>query len=190
MEAVPNRYNPLYARYIHFTLLGSGGSRTSLGDPAGLAACLAAWLAWLPGCLAAWLAWLPGWPWLFGCGHLGAPPAPVVGPRAPELNFEAVPNRYNPLYARYIHFTLLGSGGSRTSLGDPAGLAACLAAGLAWLAWLPGWPGCLAGLAAWPDRLLGNSARNLIFQNEFPPRTLLALGFWLVGQAAHVQLDL
>ena len=151
---------------------------------------LPAWLSGWPGCLAAWLAWLPGWPWLFGCGHLGAPPAPVVGPRAPELNFEAVPNRYNPLYARYIHFTLLGSGGSRTSLGDPAGLAACLAAGLAWLAWLPGWPGCLAGLAAWPDRLLGNSARNLIFQNEFPPRTLLALGFWLVGQAAHVQLDL
>ena len=56
---------------------------------------LPAWLPGWPGCLAAWLARLPGWPWLFGCGRLGAPPAPVVGPRAPELNFEAVPNRCN-----------------------------------------------------------------------------------------------
>ena len=36
LEAVPNYYNSLLARYIHFALLGSGGSRSSLGDPPGL----------------------------------------------------------------------------------------------------------------------------------------------------------
>ena len=59
-----------------------------------------------------------------------------------NLILEAVSNRYNSLLAPYIHFAFLGSRGSRTLLGDPAGLAA-------WLGWLPGWPGCLAGLAAW-----------------------------------------
>ena len=79
---------------------------------------------------------------------------------------EAVPNCYNSLLALYIHFALLGSGGSRTLLGEPgwpgwlprwlsgwpgwlaAWLAGCLAG---WPAgWVPGWPGCLAGVAAWP----------------------------------------
>ena len=36
LEAVPNYYNSLLARYIHFALLGSGGSRSSLGHLAGL----------------------------------------------------------------------------------------------------------------------------------------------------------
>ena len=88
------------------------------------------WAPAAPGPLwATRLAWLPAW-------------LRVVGPRAPELNCGGCPKPLQFLICSlYIHFTLLGSGGSRTSLGDPAGLAglaglaACLAA-------------CLAGLAA------------------------------------------